>query len=181
MSGSRAVIGAAGDDDAGSFSGSAYVFRFSGSGWTEQAKLAASDGAASDQFGGSVAVSGATAMVGARADDDGGSNSGSAYVFTVAEPDSDGDGIPDDEDACPSSDTRATVVVDGSDTGVTNHLLSDGCTIADLITEAAAGASDHGEFVSTVASLTNDLKKAGIISGREKGAIQSAAAQAGVP
>jgi hypothetical protein len=32
-----------------------------------------------------------------------------------------------------------------------------------------------------VAHLTNDLKKDGFISGREKGAIQSCAAQADIP
>jgi hypothetical protein len=45
-------------------------------------KLSASDGAAVDQFGASVAVSGATIVVGALFDDIGGNgNQGSAYVF----------------------------------------------------------------------------------------------------
>ena len=81
--GSTAVIGAHGDDDRGIDSGSAYVFTRSGSSWTQQAKLTASDGAASDLFGWSVAVSGdgSTAVIGAYYDDDRGSNSGSAYVF----------------------------------------------------------------------------------------------------
>ncbi|MDI3291843.1 hypothetical protein QHF83_51515 [Polyangium sp. 15x6] len=48
----------------------------------QQGKLLANDGAAGDWFGISVAVSGDTALVGARADDDLGSGSGSAYVFT---------------------------------------------------------------------------------------------------
>ena len=47
----------------------------------ENAKLTASDGAASDFFGFSVSISGDTALVGAHGDDDNGSNSGSAYVF----------------------------------------------------------------------------------------------------
>ena len=46
------------------------------------AKLVASDGEAEDWFGYSVAVDGATVVVGAFGDDDNGSNSGSAYVFT---------------------------------------------------------------------------------------------------
>ena len=46
-------------------------------------KLLASDGAASDQFGQSVAVSGDTVVVGAFFDDDQGTDSGSAYVFEL--------------------------------------------------------------------------------------------------
>jgi hypothetical protein len=47
----------------------------------ETIKLLASDGAAYDYFGFSVAVSGTTALVGAYFDDDNGSSSGSAYLF----------------------------------------------------------------------------------------------------
>ncbi|MCH8152828.1 MAG: hypothetical protein IH830_10715 [Planctomycetes bacterium] len=61
--------------------GSAYVFVRSGSTWTQQAKLTASDAALGDQFGRSVSISGATAIVGAFGDSDNGSQSGSAYVF----------------------------------------------------------------------------------------------------
>ena len=79
--GDTAVVGAYGGDDNGPGSGSAYVFVRSGSLWTEQAKLTAADGAAGDRFGWSVSVSGDTAIVGARYDDDNGDDSGSAYVF----------------------------------------------------------------------------------------------------
>jgi len=48
----------------------------------EMAKLLASDGAANDQFGHSVSLSGDTALIGAPSDDDNGAFSGSAYVFT---------------------------------------------------------------------------------------------------
>ena len=81
ISGDTIVAGALGDDDAGSVSGSAYVFVRSGTSWTEQAKLTASDGAAVDIFGSSVAINGDTAIAGARLHDDAGTNSGSAYVF----------------------------------------------------------------------------------------------------
>ncbi len=82
VAGNTAVIGASGDDDdAGSRSGSAYVFTRSGSGWSQQAKLTAADGAVHDRFGISVAVSGDTAVIGAFGDDDAGTDSGSAYVF----------------------------------------------------------------------------------------------------
>ncbi len=65
--------------------GSAYVFVKPGGGWasaTETAKLTASDGAASDLFGQSVAISGDTVVVGADGDDVGANaDQGSAYVF----------------------------------------------------------------------------------------------------
>lgn len=80
ISGDYAIVGAPGDDDNGSGSGSAYVFLRSGSSWTQQAKLTPSDGAASDNFGCSVAISGAYAIVGAEGDGDG-SYYGAAYIF----------------------------------------------------------------------------------------------------
>jgi hypothetical protein len=86
VSGDTAVVAADWDDDAGSNSGSAYVFKRSGSTWTQQAKLTASDAAAGDEFGVSVSVSGDTAVVGASSNDDAGSASGSAYVFDLALP-----------------------------------------------------------------------------------------------
>ena len=81
------VVGAHQDDDAtnGDNSGSAYVFDEPSGGWatgTETAKLIVSDGAASDEFGISVAVHGDTIVVGSYLDDDNGKDSGSAYVFT---------------------------------------------------------------------------------------------------
>jgi hypothetical protein len=95
--------------------------------------------------------------------------------------DSDEDGIPDDEDACPFSDLTETVVIDGWDTGVENALLVDGCTISDLISECADEADNHGEFVSAVSHTTNTLKEEGIISGKDKGKIQKGAANATIP
>ncbi len=84
LSGESVVVGAPGDDiGANSDQGSAYVFTRSGGTWTEQAKLTASDGAATDQFGFWVSVSGNTAVVGAFFDDVGANpDQGSAYVFT---------------------------------------------------------------------------------------------------
>ena len=77
------VVGAHGDDTpGGTNAGSAYVFVRSGTTWTQQAQLFASDGAEGDGFGYSVALSGDTALVGASEDDTpGGLDAGSAYVF----------------------------------------------------------------------------------------------------
>jgi RHS repeat-associated protein len=76
-----AIVGAYGDDDGGSSSGSAYVFEREGTDWTEQAKLVCSDGHYNDYFGYSVSISGGYAIVGAYRDDDAESDSGSAYLF----------------------------------------------------------------------------------------------------
>ncbi|MCG6976878.1 MAG: HYR domain-containing protein, partial [Acidiferrobacterales bacterium] len=86
VSGDTVVVGANNDDDPvhGDDSGSAFVFTRSGGVWSPQAKLVAEDGAAGDQFGRSVSVSGDTAVVGAYGDDGaigGSTNIGSAYVF----------------------------------------------------------------------------------------------------
>jgi hypothetical protein len=80
--GDYALVGAFQNDDNGTNSGSAYVFKRSGTNWTEQAKLNASDGAAEDNFGRFVSISGDYAIIGAFGDDDNGSYSGSAYIFT---------------------------------------------------------------------------------------------------
>ena len=82
IDGDTALIGALLDDDNGVDSGSAYIFTRTGTTWTQQAKLLASDGQAGDRFGGSIAVSGDTALIGAYYDDDNGVDSGSMYVFT---------------------------------------------------------------------------------------------------
>jgi len=82
ISGDTIVVGAHLDDDKGLNSGSAYVYKRTGTTWTEQAKLTASDGDARDQFGFSVAIEGDTIVVGAWRDDDNGSDSGTAFVFT---------------------------------------------------------------------------------------------------
>jgi hypothetical protein len=80
--GDTAIIGANWDDDNGNKSGSAYVFTRTGTNWTQQQKLLASDGQEGDRFGGSIAFLNDTAFIGAYWDDDNGIDSGSMYVFT---------------------------------------------------------------------------------------------------
>jgi len=75
----------------------------------------------------------------------------------------------------------ATVVIDGCDSGVPDVIIPDGGTITDAIAQCAAGAGNHGAFVSCVRALTNNLKDQGIITGAQKGAIQGCAGQAQVP
>jgi len=81
ISGDYAIVAAAGDDDNGDASGSAYIFKRDGTNWSQQAKLLAADGNASDIFGCSVSISGDYAIVGAYLDDHIGTDFGSAYIF----------------------------------------------------------------------------------------------------
>jgi hypothetical protein len=92
-------------------------------------------------------------------------------------PDADADGVVDDEDCNATSDRRPTIVIGDVNTGVPNILFAGGCTSSDLIAQLAASSTNHGDFVSAVAHLTNEWKKNGIVSGNQKGAIQSAAAK----
>ncbi len=70
----RIICGAWKGNGSETDSGSAYVFRFDGSTWVEEAKLIATDGSRNDEFGFSSAIDGANAVVASRRDD-------SAYVF----------------------------------------------------------------------------------------------------
>jgi hypothetical protein len=74
-----ALVGAFWGDGITTDSGSTYVFTRSGTTWTQQAKLFASDGEGYDRFGQSVSISGENALIGAFEDDNG---KGSAYMFT---------------------------------------------------------------------------------------------------
>ena len=105
ISGNTIVVGAEGEasgfpgvngnqaDESIPGSGAAYVFERSGSTWTQQAYLKASNPGIYDQFGFSVAISGNTIVVGAPSEssldtgidgdqlDDSGGSAGAAYVF----------------------------------------------------------------------------------------------------
>ncbi len=90
------VVGAHGDDDSDTDSGSAYVFRYdpdSPGQWVQEAKLLPADGAWEDWFGYSaVSIDNDLIAVGAHGHDDNGSKSGSVYVFRY-DPDSSGQWI----------------------------------------------------------------------------------------
>ncbi|MBQ0989252.1 copper-binding protein [Micromonospora sp. H61] len=87
--------------------------------------------------------------------------------------------VVDDTDRCPDSDTRATVVIDGGDTGVANVDTGDGCTINDLIDEHA-DYPGHAEFVRHVEAVTAALVTGGTLDRRQQGAIVRAAARSDV-
>jgi len=76
-----AVVGAPMTNTAGT--GLVYVFRRSGDSWTLYEKLAASDGAAYDTFGFSVAVDGSRVLTGAPNKNDPETASGAGYVYRL--------------------------------------------------------------------------------------------------
>lgn len=88
-----ATVNGDGSDNSAPNSGAAYVFKRSGTVWTQQAYLKASNAGAADLFGSAVAVWGDTVVVGANREgsaasgidgdgtNNGAFNSGAAYVF----------------------------------------------------------------------------------------------------
>ena len=89
--GTKVVVGAPyhdlnASDGAAANAGAAYVFALSGSSWSEQAKIQASDIAAGDLFGYCVDINsdGTKIVIGAKNEATGGSAAGSAYVYTYS-------------------------------------------------------------------------------------------------
>ena len=89
--GTRVVAGAPyhdlnASDAATTDAGAAYVFAYSGGTWSEEAKIQASDIAASDYFGYNVDINsdGTKIVVGAKGQDTGGSLAGAVYVYTYS-------------------------------------------------------------------------------------------------
>ncbi len=104
--------------------------------------------------------------------------SGSIADATGGNRDTDGDGFYDDIDACVDSDLSTTVVVGSNDSKVNNTLLDNGCTITDMINAIRADETIHGQRVSGVADFLNSIRDDGVITGKQRGAIQSATARA---
>ncbi|MGA9278338.1 FG-GAP repeat protein [Ilumatobacter sp.] len=156
MSGDTIVVAASYDDDDGSESGSAYVYEPDGMGGYTETKLTASDAAAHAYFGYSVAVSGATVVVGAFLDDD----SGSAYVYTPTVSDSDGDGIDDDVDNCPGIANADQANLDGDDDGDACDDDIDGDGVANhddaLPFDPTESADNDGDGIGDNADVDDD-------------------------
>lgn len=81
IDGEWAVVSAIREDTGATDAGAAYVYELVVNEWVERAKITPSDGAASDQFGKSIAISGDTIVVGSWLANANGSNSGAAYIF----------------------------------------------------------------------------------------------------
>ena len=80
ISGNYTIVGMYNDDNA---RGSAYIFKRTGTNWTQEAKLIASDGVSGDGFGYTVSIDGNTAIAGAWRNNN---LTGAAYVYTRTGP-----------------------------------------------------------------------------------------------
>jgi len=94
--------------------------------------------------------------------------------------DEDQDGIEDNDDGCPNSDLGETVSIDRCDSGVSNQLFGDGCTMADRIAECADDARNHGGFVSCVGDLVDGWAEEDVIDPNQKGGIVRCAGKADI-
>ena len=95
--------------------------------------------------------------------------------------DDDGDGFGDLCDTCTDSNLSETVLIGDCDSGVANATLDTGCTMADEINACAAGARNHGQYVRCVNAKTNGWKRAGLIRGIDRARIVRCAAQSDIP
>jgi hypothetical protein len=80
------------------------------------------------------------------------------------------DGVPD-----------ATIFVGQCNSGVADFDVLPGVSLADQVKACSANARNHGIYVSCVSHVTNEAKKAGLLGGKDKGAIQRCAAGALLP
>jgi hypothetical protein len=130
IDGDMLLVGASNDsNERGTNAGAAYLFRYiepiPGTGaWLQDYKLLATDGAAGDQFGQPLSISGDLAVVGAPHDEDLGYRSGSVYVYNFSN-DSDSDGINNSVDVDPF--TSSTDFSDGTTSG--SILIVDGVSV----------------------------------------------------
>ena len=191
ISGDTLAVGATGDNTNGTAAGAAYLFGRSGTTWTQSQKLLPSDGAASDFFGGSIAIDANRVAVGASRDDDTATDSGSAYVFAgddlkVTKADS-----PDPVAAESNLTYTVTVTNNGpvnatgvtlTDTlpsGVTFSSVSTGCTQSGGTVTCSIGtmASDASKVISIVVSVdaptTGTLSNTASVTGNETELITS--------
>jgi hypothetical protein len=92
-------------------------------------------------------------------------NSALLQVPVVEDGDADNDGVPDGQDACPTSDMRNPVVIGACSCGVNNSVGADGCTITDQVQPVALNPSPNLRLVlSNVQRLGFELKNQGLLT-----------------
>jgi hypothetical protein len=74
-----------------------------------------------------------------------------------------------------------TVQVGNINSGVVNRVIGPGGrTLQEAVNECALGARNHGQFVSCIAQLANDLRKRGLLTENESSQLKNAAAKSNV-
>jgi hypothetical protein len=164
ISGDTIVVGAYGEDsnttgvngnqtdNSASGAGAAYAFTRSGTTWSQQAYLKASNTGAGDNFGQSVAISGDTVVVGAYGEssnttgvngtqtDNSATNAGAAYVFDATPPSVTINQAADQTDPANSGPIRFTVVFSEDVTGFTAADVTLGGTAPGSLTAVVTGS-----------------------------------------
>jgi type 1 glutamine amidotransferase len=88
-------------------------------------------------------------------------------------------GTVDASAGCAAPDARSTVWMLDKNTGVANHADAGGCTVNDLIDDERSW-ENHGAFVSNVADVVNELRKAGVVNDSESDQLKQAAGESEV-
>ena len=173
-----------GDSTLGQSAGAVYVHREVGGAFTQVAKLLASDGAAFDEFGFSLDISGDTIVVGSRGDDDLGPGSGSVYVFrevggafTQVAKLTASDGASGDEfgSSVAIQGSRVIVGAVGADNGVPNsqrgaaYVFEEVGGVWSQTTKLTASAAVDFDFLGKAVALDGDL----VVVGSENADTQS--------
>ena len=84
----------------------------------------------------------------------------------------------DEFDHCVPSVLGGFVDVGSGPTSIANNDVdADGCSIQDLVNECIASASNHGQYVSCIAHLANDLRKSGVITNKQSTELKNGAAK----
>jgi len=151
--GTTIIVGAKGDDTLADESGAVYVFAHTGDRWPQSTQINASDAAIEDLFGGALALSGDTLLVGSPAKD---STTGAAYLYSRNRNGKDAWGeikklVP--SDAASGDAVGYSVAVGGSIAAVGAYLDTEPYTWSGSVTlfeRNAGGAENWGEELKLV-------------------------------
>lgn len=91
--------------------------------------------------------------------------------------DADNDGVFDKQDSCPNTSEMLEISLGSCNTGVANVVQANGCSIVDELSSCDVNSfKNQGQYRKCISGKTNTLKR-GLLTGREKGAIQRCAAR----
>jgi len=147
--GDTAIVGSPKEDTGSSNAGSAYIYTRSGTSWSQQAQIQASDRGSNDNFGNAVSISddGNTAIVGSPYEDSGAINTGAAYIFTRS-------GTTWTQQA----KIQASDLPGGGQFGISVDILGDGDTVAVGAQNANNGAGYAYIFTRSGTSWSQQVK-----------------------
>lgn len=174
LDGDTLVVGAPFNDnpEVGFGTGAAYVFVRSGTAWSQQARLVASDAAVGDQFGTAVALDGDTLVVGAPfSDGDGRQDSGAVYIFARSGTTWSERGKIVAQDAAAGDRFGASVMIDGDRLAVGAPFAGGGAGAVYVIergdgswseqTRVASDTTSQGDQFGATIALDGDMLLAG--------------------